>query len=134
MTFGRVSEWCDLWGMTLNASKTKTMIVFRSLAINPQSTLLTLDGAILKESDDLVILGVIFYAKITFVKHLRSVVKAAVQRVDIAWLSRVKYYRIDRFEIYPYEIATSGTIMVLFIRAMLSCRFTPYTTGQSCKE
>ena len=26
----RVSEWCDLWGMKLNASKTKTMIVSRS--------------------------------------------------------------------------------------------------------
>ena len=24
---GRVSEWCDLWGMKLNASKTKTMMV-----------------------------------------------------------------------------------------------------------
>ena len=24
---GRVSEWCDLWGMKLNASKTKTMII-----------------------------------------------------------------------------------------------------------
>ena len=24
---GRVSEWCDHWGMKLNASKTKTMIV-----------------------------------------------------------------------------------------------------------
>ena len=28
--FGRVSEWCDLWGMKLHASKTKTMIVSRS--------------------------------------------------------------------------------------------------------
>ena len=26
---GRVSEWCDLWGMKLNASKTKIMIVSR---------------------------------------------------------------------------------------------------------
>ena len=26
---GRVIEWCDLWGMKLNASKTKTMIVSR---------------------------------------------------------------------------------------------------------
>ena len=25
---GRVSEWCDLWGMKLNASKTKTIIVW----------------------------------------------------------------------------------------------------------
>ena len=27
---GRVSEWCDLWGMKLNESKTKTMIISRS--------------------------------------------------------------------------------------------------------
>ena len=25
----KISEWCDLWGMKLNASKTKTMIVSR---------------------------------------------------------------------------------------------------------
>ena len=30
---GRVNEWCDLWGMILNASKTKTMIVSRSRTI-----------------------------------------------------------------------------------------------------
>ena len=34
---GRVSEWYDLWGMKLNASKTKTMIVSRSLTMHPQS-------------------------------------------------------------------------------------------------
>ena len=27
---GRIHEWCDVWGMKLNASKTKTMIVSRS--------------------------------------------------------------------------------------------------------
>ena len=32
---GRVSEWCDLWGMKLNASKTKTMIISRSRTIHP---------------------------------------------------------------------------------------------------
>ena len=32
---GRVSEWYDLWGMKLNASKTKTMIVSRSHTIHP---------------------------------------------------------------------------------------------------
>ena len=26
---GRVSEWCDLWGIKLNANKTKIMIVAR---------------------------------------------------------------------------------------------------------
>ena len=34
----RVSLWCDLWGLKLNASKTKTMIVSRSRTIDPQST------------------------------------------------------------------------------------------------
>ena len=31
----RVSMWCDLWGMKLNESKTKTMIVSRSRTIIP---------------------------------------------------------------------------------------------------
>ena len=34
---GRVSEWCDIWGMKLNASKTKTMIVSRSRTLHFQS-------------------------------------------------------------------------------------------------
>ena len=69
--FGRVSEWCDLWGMKLNASKTKTMIVSRSHTMHPQSPPLTIGGTVLNESDDLVILGVTFDSKMTFEKHLR---------------------------------------------------------------
>ena len=69
---GRVSEWCDLWGMKLNASKTKTMLVSRSRTMHPQSPPLTIGGTVLKESDDL-ILGVTFDSKMTFQKHLRSV-------------------------------------------------------------
>ena len=70
---GRVSEWCDLWGIKLNASKTKTMIVSRSRTVHPQSPLLTIGVTVLKESNDFVILGVIFDSKMTFEKHLRSV-------------------------------------------------------------
>ena len=55
---GRVSEWCDLWGMKLN-------------------------GTVLKESDDLVILEVTFDSKITFEKYLHSVSRAASQRFGI---------------------------------------------------
>ena len=53
----KVSAWCDLWGMKLNASKTKTMIVSRSRRMHPQSPALTIGDTVLKESDDLVILG-----------------------------------------------------------------------------
>ena len=56
---GRVSEWCDLLGMKLNASKTKNIIVSRS---HP----LTIGGTVLKESDDHVVLGVTFDSKMTF--------------------------------------------------------------------
>ena len=42
--------------------------------MHPQSPPLTFfGGTVLKESDDLVILGVTFDSKMTFEKHLRSV-------------------------------------------------------------
>ena len=80
---GRVSEWCDLWGMKLNTSKTKTMIVSRSRTMHPQSPQLTIGWTVLKESDDLVILGVTFDSKMTFEKHLCSVSRATLQRLGI---------------------------------------------------
>ena len=79
----KVDEWCDLWGMKLNASKTKTMIVSRSCTMHPQSPALTNGRTVLKESDDLVILGVTFNSMMTFDKHLRSVSRTAYQRLGI---------------------------------------------------
>ena len=79
----KVIEWCNLWGMKLNTSKIKTMIVSRSRTMHPQSPALTIGGTVLKESDDLVILGVTFYSKMTLEKHLRSVSRAASQRLGI---------------------------------------------------
>ena len=46
--------------MKLNASKIKTIIVSRSRTVHPQSPALTVGGTVLKESDELVILGVTF--------------------------------------------------------------------------
>ena len=79
----KVNEWCDLWEMKLNASKTKTMIVSRSRTMRPQSPALTIGGTVLKESDDLVVLGVTFDSKTIFEKHLRSVSRAAAQWLGI---------------------------------------------------
>ena len=74
---GRVSEWCDILGIKLNASKTKTIIVSRSRTMHPQSPPLTIGRTVLKESDDFVILGATFDSKATFEKHLRSISRAA---------------------------------------------------------
>ena len=63
--------------MKFNATKTKTMIVSRSHTVHPQSPSLIIGGTVLKESDDLVILGVTIDSKINFGKHLCSVSRAA---------------------------------------------------------
>ena len=69
--------------MKLYASKSKTIIVFRSRTIHPQSPASTNSGTVLKVSDDLVVLGVTFDSKMTFQKHLCSVSRAASQRLGI---------------------------------------------------
>ena len=51
--------------------------------MHPKSPPLTTGGTVLKESNALVILGVTFYSKMTFEKHLRSVSRAASQRLGI---------------------------------------------------
>ena len=71
LDLNRVCVWCDLCGMKLNASKTKSMLDSRSRTVHPMLTTLTLDRTVLKESADLAILGVTFDAKMTFEKHLR---------------------------------------------------------------
>ena len=49
--------------------------------MHPLPHAFTIGRTVLKESDDLVILGVTFDSKITFEKHLRSVSRAASQRL-----------------------------------------------------
>ena len=51
--------------------------------MHPLSPPLTIGRAVLKESDDLFILGVTFDSKMTFEKHLRFVSRAASQRLCI---------------------------------------------------
>ena len=65
---------CDCTAITINC----TMISRNShSSMSPQ---LTIGRTVLKESDDLVILGVTFDSKMTFEKQLRSVSRAASQK------------------------------------------------------
>ena len=66
MDLVKVCECHERWGTKLNVSKTKTMIVSRSCPMHPQSMALTIGGTVLKESDDVVILGVTFNSKMSF--------------------------------------------------------------------
>ena len=80
MTLARLVSGVTFLWMKLNASKTKTMIVSRSRTMHPQSPPLTIGVTVLKESEDLVILGVTFDSKMKFEMYLRSVSRAASQR------------------------------------------------------
>ena len=63
--------------------------------MHPQSPPLTINGTVLKESGDIVILGVTSDSKITFETHFRSVSRAASQRLGISINSwRVFYDRL----------------------------------------
>ena len=64
--------------MKLNASKTKTMIVSRSRTMHPLPPPLTIDGTVLRESDDLDILGVTFDSRSIFARSPEQLLKDLV--------------------------------------------------------
>ena len=59
----------------------------RSFTMHTKSLPLTAGGTLLKESDDLDILRVIFDSRMTSEKHLRSISRAASERLGIFWKS-----------------------------------------------
>ena len=71
--------------------------------MHPHSPHQQLAELFMNESDDLVILGVTFYSKMTFERHLRSVSRAAFQRLGILR----KSWRVsmtDRFLGYAFGV------------------------------
>ena len=62
----KVSEWFDLWGMKLNASKTKTMIDSRSCTMHPQSPPLTIGGTVLKKKYGDLVMELVFHLHFYF--------------------------------------------------------------------
>ena len=71
-----------------NASKTETMIVFRSCTMHPQSSLLFIGRIVVKEYDGDDILGATSDSMRTFEKHVCSISTAASQRLGILRRSR----------------------------------------------
>ena len=67
-------------------SKIKTMIVSSSCTMHPRSPPVAIGRTVPKESVELDILGVTYDSKMTFEKHLRSVSRAAAQRLSIKGL------------------------------------------------
>ena len=74
-----VRGWCHKWGMCLNISKTKT--ISRSRIMLPCFPELTLNDIALKETSEVIILGVTYEPKLTCERHVRSVASSASQTI-----------------------------------------------------
>ncbi|MEO1808644.1 MAG: reverse transcriptase family protein, partial [Bacteroidota bacterium] len=79
----KIRNWCDRWGMKLNASKTKTLLVSRSRTHEPPHPPLCVGDTSLAESEFLNILGVTFDPQMTFEKHLLNVSANAARKLGI---------------------------------------------------
>ena len=79
----KIQSWCLRWGMKLNPSKTRSIIVSRSRAHDPPHPPLFLCGSPLKISCSLKLLGVLIDGKLTFEKHLRSVASSIAQKTGL---------------------------------------------------
>ena len=76
-----VSHAFDTISITGATHNFSLRIVARSRIMHPQFPPLNIGGTVQKESDDRDLLGVTFNSKITFEKYLRSVFRAASQRL-----------------------------------------------------
>ena len=79
----RIQEWCSRWGMKLNSSKTKTLLISRSRTSVPPHPPLHIGNTFLTESETLTILGVTFDSRLSFQQHLIDVSANAARKLGI---------------------------------------------------
>ena len=78
-----ISDWCSRWGMLVNPSKTRGMLIFRSRTVEPLFPDLLIDGSVVEMVSELKILGVILDSKLSFEKQVRAIAASASMRVGI---------------------------------------------------
>ena len=98
--------------------------------MHPQSPQLTIGGALLKQSNDHVILVVTlnFDSEMTFEKHLRLVSSAASQILGILKKSWPVSHDITLFE-RCFRVICAARFGVRFCSVVLGCQYRPETTG-----
>ena len=68
-----ISDWCSRWGMLVNPSKTRGMLISRSRTVEPLFPDLMIDGSVVEMVSELKILGVILDSKLMFEKQVRAI-------------------------------------------------------------
>ena len=78
-----ISDWCSRWGMLVNPSKTRGMLISCSRAVEPLFPDLLIDGSVVEMVSELKILVVIIDSKLSFEKQVRAIAASASMRVGI---------------------------------------------------
>ena len=76
-----ISDWCSRWGMLVNPSKSRGMLISRT--VEPLFPNLVVDGTVVEMVSELKILGVILDSKLAFEKQVRPIAASASRRVGI---------------------------------------------------
>ena len=79
----RIKSWCERWGMRLNPSKSRSLIISRSRTLLPQHPVLNIGNDSITDSSTLKLLGVTLDSKLTFETHVRSVATRVSQKVGL---------------------------------------------------
>ena len=78
-----ISDWCSRWGMLVNPSKMRGLLISRSRTVEPLFPDLLIDGSVVEMVSELKILGVILDSKLTFEKQDRAIAASASMRAGI---------------------------------------------------
>ena len=78
-----ISDWCSRWGMLINPSKTRGVLISCSRTVEPLFPNLVIYGSVVEMVTELKILGVILDSKLTFEKQVRAIAASASMRVSI---------------------------------------------------
>ena len=76
-----IADWCDRWGMEVNPSKTKALVISRSRTKYPEFPGLYLNGAPVEVVRELKLLGIILDRKLTFEAQIRSIVASTSSKL-----------------------------------------------------
>ena len=132
----RIMSWCDRWGMKLNPSKSRSIVISRSRTAFPCHPDIVVGGATIPPCSTLKLLGVTFDPKFTFETHLRSVASSISQKVGLLRKCRKIYssddvvrncfysFILPHFEYcYPVWLSASESHLMLLDRAFGQIKF-----------
>ena len=78
-----ISDWCSRWGMLVNPSKMRGMLISRSCTVEPFFPDLVIDGSVVEMVSELKILGITLDSRFMFKKQVRAIAATVSMRVGI---------------------------------------------------